>query len=206
MTETEAKSALSDYGVSRETLDRLEAYVALLNEWRQRINLIGPNEIDHVWARHILDCAQLLPMVGEAAEIVDLGSGAGLPGLVLGCAAVERGGRVTMIESVGKKCAFLADVTAKLSLPVRILNKRVESVSPEPASFVTARAFAPMPRLLDYAAPWIDRGATGLFFKGERWREELTEASECWTLAYEAIPSRTRDTGVILKIKEAKRV
>ncbi|MEQ9315607.1 MAG: 16S rRNA (guanine(527)-N(7))-methyltransferase RsmG, partial [Henriciella sp.] len=192
--------------VSRETLGLLEGYIATLNDWRSRINLIGPREFDQIWARHVYDSAQLIPLVGDGAQVVDLGSGAGFPGLVLGCHAKTNGTAVTLVESVGKKCAFLADVTSKLQLPVRIENRRVESIKAESADFVTARAFAPLPKLLDYAEPWLKRGATGLFFKGERWREELTEAQECWILAYEAIPSRTSETGVILKITEAKRV
>lgn len=206
MTEEEAKSAISELNVSRETLELLEGFISILNDWRSRINLIGPKEFDQIWARHVYDSAQLLPMVEARARVIDLGSGAGFPGLVLGCHAKSGGGEVTLVESVGKKCAFLADVTSKLQLPVRIENRRVESIRPQKVDFVTARAFAPLPRLLDYAEPWLRGGATGLFFKGERWREELTQAEECWTLAYKAIPSRTSETGVILKITEATRV
>lgn len=206
MTEAEAKSAVSELNVSRETLALIEAYIELLDDWRQRINLVGPNEMAHVWSRHVLDSAQLVPMVGSDARVVDLGSGAGFPGLILGCHAKTTGGSVTVIESVGKKCAFLSDVATKLQLPVRIINGRVEASRAGSVDFVTARAFAPLPKLIEYAAPWISLGATGLFFKGERWREELTQAQEYWTLAYEAIPSRTSQTGVILKVTEAKRV
>jgi 16S rRNA (guanine527-N7)-methyltransferase len=204
--ESDAKSALSELNVSRETLELLEGFIELLNGWRQKINLVGPREMDQIWARHVLDSAQLIPMVGQGASIIDLGSGAGFPGLVLGCHAKTTGGSVTLVESVGKKCAFLLDVTGKLQLPVRVENRRVEALAAQTVDFVTARAFAPLPRLLDYAEPWLSTGATGLFFKGERWREELTEAQECWNLSYEAIPSRTSETGIILKIKGAQRV
>ncbi|MEM5515681.1 16S rRNA (guanine(527)-N(7))-methyltransferase RsmG [Henriciella sp. AS95] len=206
MTEDHAKSALNELNVSRETLELVERYVELLNEWRQKINLIGPREMDHIWFRHVLDSAQLIPMTGPGASIIDLGSGAGFPGLILACHAKQAGGQVSMVESVGKKCAFLMDVVSKLQLPAHVENRRVEALTPKSVDFVTARAFAPLPKLLDYSEPWLSRGATGLFFKGERWREELTDAQECWTLAYEAIPSRTSQTGVILKIKEAHRV
>ncbi|MGB3626349.1 MAG: 16S rRNA (guanine(527)-N(7))-methyltransferase RsmG [Henriciella sp.] len=206
MTEAEARSAISELNVSRETFALLERYISILNEWRSRINLIGPREFDQIWSRHVYDCVQLLPLIDDGATSVDLGTGAGFPGLVLACHAKSSGGAVTLVESVGKKCAFLADVVSKLQLPARIENRRVESTEAQKADFVTARAFAPLPKLLDYAEPWLSGGATGLFFKGERWREELTQAEECWTLSYEAIPSRTSEAGVILKITEAARV
>ena len=197
---------LDALSVSRETLERIERYIALLDEWRQRMNLIGPKEMDQIWERHVHDSAQLLPITGHGARIVDIGSGAGFPGLVLACEAVGGDGYVTMVESVGKKCAFLNAVISELSLPARALNRRVEDVMAERVDFITARALAPLSRLVSYAAPWIGMGATALFFKGEHWREELTQAQEYWNLAYEAIPSRTNEAGVILKIMEVERV
>lgn len=197
---------LDTLNVSRETLADLEQFIDLLADWSGRINLVGPNELSQIWTRHVLDSAQLLPMLRPNARVIDFGSGAGFPGLVLACHVKHAGGQVSMVESVGKKCAFLSDVITKLHLPARVLNKRVEALEAETFDFVTARAFSPLPKLLDYAEPWLMRGATGLFFKGERWQEELTQAQEYWTLAYEAIPSRTSQTGVILKIKEARRV
>ena len=206
MTELEAKRALNALGVSRETKVKLERYVGLLEQWRQRMNLIGPREMDHIWARHVLDCAQLIPVVGLDSQVLDIGSGAGFPGLVLACAAADGEGHVTMVESVGKKCAFLSAVISDLGLSASVSNNRVEALEVKPVDFVTARALAPLPRLIEYASAWIGKGATALFFKGEHWREELTQAQECWNLAYEAIPSRTNETGVILKIMEATRV
>ena len=202
----EAAKALGQLGVSRETFARIERYVALLDDWRQRINLIGPREMDHIWERHVLDSAQLLPITGHGARIVDMGAGAGFPGLVLACEAMGGDGHVTLMESVGKKCAFLNAVISELGLPARALNRRIEDVPAERVDFITARALAPLSRLVSYAAPWIGLGATALFFKGEHWREELTQAQEYWTLAYEAIPSRTNEAGVILKIMEVERV
>lgn len=198
--------ALQDYGVSRETFERLDAYVSLLDEWRQQMNLIGPKEMDHIWTRHVIDCAQLLPHIPSDARITDIGSGAGFPGLVLACAAADGNGHVTMVESTGKKCAFLQAVISELKLPARVVNRRIEDAPSERVDFITARALAPLPRLVPYAYPWLSRGATGLFFKGERWQEELTDAAECWSLRHEAIPSRTSAQGVILKIEEAHRV
>jgi len=200
------ENELSQLDVSRETFDRLERLVALLDEWRQRMNLIGPREMEQIWTRHIIDSAQLIALTGHESRIVDIGSGAGFPGLVLACEAATRGGDVTMVESTAKKCAFLQTVIADLKLPAKVINARIESAPPERVDFITARALAPLPRLLSYAYPWISRGATGLFFKGERWQEELTDASDYWTLRHEAIPSRTNPAGIILKIEEAHRV
>jgi 16S rRNA (guanine527-N7)-methyltransferase len=201
-----AQSALSELGVSRETYRRLEHVVSILGDWRQKMNLVGPREMEQIWPRHIVDSAQLLPQIPEEAQILDIGSGAGFPGLVLACAAAETGGFVTMVESTSKKCAFLQAVISEVGLPARVINKRIEAVDAEPVDFITARALAPLPRLVAYAFPWLSKGATGLFFKGERWQEELTDAADCWSLLYEAIPSRTSETGIILKIEEAHRV
>lgn len=195
---------LASGDVSRETIERLEVVIACLHEWREKINLIGPAEAGRIWRRHVLDCVQLLPYVDLSKTVLDLGSGAGFPGLVMAAAAVESGGTVIMVESVGKKCAFLREAIARADLPAKVLNQRVETTQVDDVSTVTARAFAPLPKLLDYASPWLENGAIGVFPKGRRWEEELTEAADCWTFAHEVIPSRTGD-GVILKIQEIAR-
>jgi len=135
--------------------------------------------------------------------VVDLGSGAGFPGLVL--AAGRPAGQVTLIESVGKKCAFLRAAIKAAGLPAVVHQGRVEEVPQIAATHVTARAFAPLPELLNYAAPWLCRGATGVFPKGERWKDELTAAQQRWSFAHQAIPSRSGGSGVILIIREAAR-
>lgn len=188
--------------VSRETLDRLDRVIGTLDDWRKRSNLIGPREWPVIWTRHVADCFQLLDHLPENAKVVDLGSGAGFPGLII--AAARPAGHVTMIESVGKKCAFLRAAIEAAGLSASVRQERVESVGPIPADYVTARAFAPLPKLLDYAAPWLKQGATGLFLKGERWKEELTEASQTWNFAYEAIPSRVGGSGTILIVRELR--
>ena len=159
---------LAAHDVSRETQERLDHVIDTLDTWRVKSNLIGPREWPHIWQRHVWDCLQLLDHIPETARVVDLGSGAGFPGLVI--AAARPKGHVTMIESVGKK------------------------------------AFAPLPKLLDYAAPWMKNGAKGLFLKGERWEEELTEARQRWSFAYEAIPSQSGGAGVVLIIRELQGV
>lgn len=189
--------------VSRETLDRLDRIISELDVWRQKSNLIGPKEWPQIWTRHVGDSWQLLDHIPEAAHIVDLGSGAGFPGLII--AAARPNAHVTMMESVGKKCAFLRAAIEAVSLNAAVYQGRIEAAPPIKADFVTARAFAPMPQLLEYASPWLRKGATGVFPKGERWKEELTEALQKWNFAYEAIPSRSGGSGVILIVREVLR-
>jgi 16S rRNA (guanine527-N7)-methyltransferase len=202
MVNDDRAAFLAANDVSRETLDRLDRIIDTLDDWRTRSNLIGPREWPVIWTRHVADCFQILDLIPEDAKVVDLGSGAGFPGLII--AAARPAGHVTMIESVGKKCAFLRAAIEAAGLNATVRQERVESVEPMPADFVTARAFAPLPKLLDYAAPWLKRGASGLFFKGERWKEELTDASQTWNFAHEAIPSRVGGSGTILIIRELR--
>jgi 16S rRNA (guanine527-N7)-methyltransferase len=192
---------LAAHDVSRETLARLDIVIGVLDEWRTRSNLIGPKEWPQIWTRHVGDSVQLLDRIPDTARVVDLGSGAGFPGLIL--AAARPAGHVTLIESVGKKCAFLRAAIEAAGLPASVHQGRVEAAPPIRADYVTARAFAPLPELLDYASPWLCNGATGVFPKGERWKDELTAAQQRWTFAYQAIPSRSGGSGVILILREA---
>ena len=194
-----------DLNVPRETFDRIDQVLRTLDDWRGRFNLIGPGEWGRVWERHVLDSLQLLPLLPKG-DLIDLGSGAGFPGLII--AAARRGpdaGTVTMVESVAKKCAFLNAAIADAGLNANVFNARVEDVVPDQRACVTARAFAPMPKLLAYAEPWLGKGAVGVFPKGKTWEEELTEAKKTWTFASETIPSQTSDDGVILRISELRR-
>ncbi|MEO1101289.1 MAG: 16S rRNA (guanine(527)-N(7))-methyltransferase RsmG [Pseudomonadota bacterium] len=190
--------------VSRETLAALDSVVETLDLWRSRSNLIGPREWDSLWSRHIWDSQQLRDLIPAEARIVDLGAGAGFPGLVL-AASAEPPGHVTLIESIGKKCAFLRAAISEAGLPASVHQGRVESAPDIAADAVTARAFAPLPKLLDYAAPWLMTGAVGYFHKGARWSEELTAARETWEFSYDATASKSGGAGVILKLWEVRR-
>ena len=192
--------------VSRETLSRLVAIVEELDVWRVKTNLIGPNERAHLWRRHILDSLQLAPWLPDTGKIVDLGSGAGFPGLVLSAVRHSPNDSVTMIESVGKKCAFLRAAITAAKLTGQVRQGRVEAATDVTAVGVTARAFAPLPRLLEYGSIWLEQGAVGVFPKGRRWQEELTDAQNYWTFKHEIIPSLTSDDGVILRLSEVSRV
>jgi len=192
--------------VSRETFERLDMVLACLDEYRKRMNLIGPSEWDHIWRRHVADSLYLLPHIRMDSQIVDLGSGGGFPALPLACVLTSMGtGHVTMVETVGKKAAFLRAAVDAAGLKATVRQGRVENVGDIKADIVTARAFAPLPKLMHFAAPWLTNNAIGLFHKGERWKEELTAASKEWTFAHEAIPKRDGGAGIILKVSEVSR-
>ncbi|MGE5503628.1 MAG: 16S rRNA (guanine(527)-N(7))-methyltransferase RsmG [Actinomycetota bacterium] len=189
-------------GVSRETLERLQAYAELLAKWQPRINLVGPDTLPDLWRRHFLDSAQLSGLVGEVRRVVDIGSGAGFPGLVL---AVMGAPDVHLIESDARKCAFLREAARVAATPVTIHNKRIEQVPPLGADLVTARALAPLPRLLEWAAPHLGQGGRCLFLKGRGSEDELTAATKDWNIAVERVPSITDPSGVILHLREVHR-
>lgn len=203
MNSDDRAAFLAGFDVSRETSERLDTVILTLDAWRKRSNLIGPREWPQIWSRHVADSYQILPHIPETANCVDLGSGAGFPGLVISAARPK--GHVTMMESVGKKCAFLRAAIDAAGLNASVYQGRIEAAPPSDADIVTARAFAPLPKLLEYAWPWMKNGAMGVFLKGERWNEELTDARQSWNFAYEAIPSRTGGSGVILIVRELKR-
>lgn len=203
MNSDDRAAFLAEFDVSRETSERLDTVILTLDAWRKRSNLIGPREWPQIWSRHVADSYQILPHIPETARCVDLGSGAGFPGLVISAARPK--GHVTMMESVGKKCAFLRAAIDAAGLNASVYQGRIEAAPPSDADIVTARAFAPLPKLLEYAWPWMKNGAMGVFLKGERWNEELTDARQSWNFAYEAIPSRTGGSGVILIVRELKR-
>jgi 16S rRNA (guanine527-N7)-methyltransferase len=167
--------------VPRETIERLETHRRLLVEWSGRMNLVGPKELESYWLRHALDSAQLLKLAPAGAKRwVDLGSGAGFPGLTLACFLAEQpGAMVHLVESTGKKAAFLHAAAEAAGLPVRVFNQRIEEFGQGegPYNVVTARALAPLNRLIPYAKPILDRGATGLFHKGADLDAELAAAT-----------------------------
>lgn len=188
--------------VSRETVERLSAYAELLVKWQAKINLVGPATIPDLWRRHFLDSAQMARHLPEG-PILDLGSGAGFPGLVL---AVMTGQPVHLVESDVRKCAFLreaARVTAADN--VTIHNKRIEAVTPFPVAAVTARALASLDQLLDWAAPFLQQRTECHFLKGARIDEELTQAGEHWKMAARRVPSLSDPSGFILIVSEVHR-
>jgi 16S rRNA (guanine527-N7)-methyltransferase len=189
--------------VSRETRERLDRLVALLLQWQQTRNLIAASTIPQIWTRHIADSLQLLDLAPAAKLWVDLGSGGGFPGLVLACALAERAGaRIHLVESTAKKCAFLQAAIEALQLPAEVHCQRVENFIPAfpKADVVTARALAPLPKLLALAFPLLKKGTVGLFLKGQDVGAELTEAAKYWTIEHKLMPSRTDERARIVVV------
>jgi 16S rRNA (guanine527-N7)-methyltransferase len=191
------------YAVSRETLSRLEAYAALLTRWSARINLVGRDTLPDLWRRHILDSAQLRPLISDATRnLIDLGSGAGFPGLVLAILAVPS---VELVEADSRRCAFLREAARITEANVTIRPCRIEAVPPHPVDVVTARACAPLDRLLDLAQPFLAPDSVCLFPKGQRADEELTLARKRWTMRVSVEPSLSDRRGVILRLQQVVR-
>lgn len=189
-------------GVSRETLGRLSRYADLLLDWNSRHNLVSPRSLEDPWRRHFWDSAQLAPLVPESAtSLADLGSGAGFPGLVLAELLRSRV-RVTLHDATAKKCAFLAAAAEVMDLPIAVVNKRMEEGSAQTFDVVTARACAPLPKLLGYAQNFVGPNSVCLFLKGQNVGSELTEAHKSWKMKVRQIPSLTDPSGVILELRE----
>ena len=189
-------------GVSRETLERVHVYLEVLEEWRERINLIGPGEGRHLWRRHVLDSLQLIAQIpGDAAKIVDLGSGAGFPGLLIACAVAERpGASVTLVEKSVRKSQFLQAAIAEVGLPARTLNVRIEEAPREKFDLLTARALAPLPKLLGYAHAWLKPSGKALLMKGKDTAAELAEARADWTFEMSDRASLSSPEGRVLEV------
>jgi len=194
--------------VSRETLARLKTYAGMLEDWNARHNLVSRGSLAELWQRHFWDSAQLAPLIPQKAEsMIDLGSGAGFPGLVLAELLKDRPHfRVVLVEATAKKCRFLQAVADRLALPVEILNARAEDLPSEAFDVITARACAPLPELLAYAQRFWGNKTRGFFHKGQNLAAELTQASKSWRLKAEQHPSRSDPSGVILEIRELQRV
>ena len=204
MTQTEWLEVCRINGVSRETFEKINQYLSILNTWRNQLNLVGPNEWDRIWERHVLDSHQLRKHIPETSQIVDFGTGAGFPGIVL-AASASGNGHVTLIESNTKKSKFLLAVLEQTKLPISIINSRIESVDTNSVDFVTARAVAPLEKLINLAAPYLETGAVALFHKGLTYKSELENALQFWKLNYKVLPNEYSSNGVIIKISEAKR-
>ncbi|NNM73695.1 16S rRNA (guanine(527)-N(7))-methyltransferase RsmG [Enterovirga aerilata] len=188
-------------GVSRETRAKLEIYEAELHRWQTVKNLVGPSTLDGVWIRHFADSLQLANLA-DGEVWADLGSGAGFPGLVV--AIARPGTRMHLVESDGRKCAFLRHVARATGASAQVWEGRIDAVLPrlEPTpQVVTARALAGLDELLRLASPLLTKGAIGLFPKGRGYLSELTKAAESWRFAADAIPSAVDPEGRILRIR-----
>ena len=184
----------------------VEVFRGLLIDWNGRMNLVGPSAIESFWLRHAWDSAQLQSLAPDAKAWADIGAGAGFPGIVLaiGLKGVP-GAEVHLIESIAKRCRFLAEVVERLALPAIVHNGRAEDSKLKHIQVVTARACAPVSRLFQFAEPLMKRGATGLFLKGQDVENELDEARKLWRFTGELLPSRSDESGNILRVKALSR-
>ena len=190
---------------SPETAARLAAYRDLLLRWNTRINLISAETAAEIDLRHIADCTQLQPLLPPEGPIADIGSGAGLPGLVLAIVQPER--EVHLVESDKRKAAFLVEASAQLKLPmVRVHACRVEIAKLPPLSAITARALAPLATLLPYADKFLAPDGVAVFPKGKTAEKELTEAAQGWHFTCERFPSTTNPEATILRLSKTHRV
>ncbi len=189
--------------VSRETCDKLQHYASLLAKWQKTINLVSQASLKHAWQRHFLDSLQLLPLLGNARTLVDLGSGGGFPGLVL---AAANDAETHLVESDQRKAAFLRTVKRDLALThITIHAERIENAMLPTPDVITARALAPLQRLHELSERIRGPKTQMLFLKGKILDQELTESQKFWHIAFRTIPSATDSQGRILHILEAER-
>jgi 16S rRNA (guanine527-N7)-methyltransferase len=202
--------ALTGDLVSRETWARLDGLVALLFKWQDTTNLVAPSTLAEIWTRHIADSLQLLTIAPGACAWIDLGSGGGFPGLVVACAMADHaGGKIDLVESNQKKSAFLREAIRILGVPAIVHAQRIEDfVGTTVQSFdvVTARALAPLEKLIGYASPLLKTGAVGLFLKGQDVEAELTAASKSWTIEADLVPSVTDPQARIVVVRRATKL
>ena len=211
LAEDRAK-ALALTPVSRETLARLDRFVEMLLQWQQHTNLIAPSTEPTMWTRHIADSLQLLGLTQQlqaSSQIwVDLGSGAGFPGLVIACALADmKEAEVHLVESIGKKASFLREAAQAIGAPAQIHAMRIADFvkrAPKHIDMITARALAPLPKLLTEAYPLLKRGARGLFLKGQDVGTELTEAAKCWNMKTTLAESLTDPRSRIVIVESAE--
>lgn len=196
-------------GVSRETIDQIEKFVSDLERWNSRINLIAPSTIDQVWSRHVLDSAQLLSLAPKLAlSWTDMGTGGGFPGLVVAILAKELRPElsVTCIESDKRKAAFLSSQARALDLKMDVLAERIETAPAQRSEIVSARALAPLERLLQFSKRHLAPGGVALFLKGRSYGSEVQEARRNWHFNLVAERSSTDPSSAILKVGDIKRV
>jgi 16S rRNA (guanine527-N7)-methyltransferase len=195
--------------VSRETLEKLEHYAALLKKWNPRINLVAKSTLDDLWTRHIVDSAQLNQMAPHPVRHwVDLGSGGGFPGLVIAIMALETGSptNVTLVESDARKSAFLRTVIRETGAKASVITDRVEEIAPLFADVISARALADLPTLLGFVERHLAPSGVALFLKGQAWEKELSAAQEAWKFDHQVAKSITEEGPVILRISGVSRV
>ena len=194
------------FAVSPAIISKLERYAELLRQWQRAVNLVAASSLDNVWHRHFADSAQLLALAPGAKSWLDLGSGAGFPGMVIAILLSDQPDvRIELIEARARKCAFLAEVARATGAVVEIHQVRVETATianrVSPIDIITARALAPLDRLLALAGPWFGPQTRGLFLKGEQVHKEIEAAQRRWTFHVKLAKSQTDKNGRIVEIR-----
>jgi 16S rRNA (guanine527-N7)-methyltransferase len=200
------EAALRITPVSRETSERLDRFVAHFLKWQSAVQLVAPSTLSKIWTRHIADSLQLLPDIASAKEVVDVGSGGGFPGLILAVASTDK--KFHLVESDTRKASFLREALRITDTTAEVYAERVESAAKRISTgihMVTARAFAPLPRMLELTEPFFRDGAKAVFLKSQDIDDELTTAAKSWIVNFQLRTSQTDPRGRILLIDQAKR-
>ncbi len=199
---------VKELNVSRETLARFDIWQKLLEKWSKKINLVAPGTLQGFWTRHALDSAQLAALVPDSAKLgLDLGSGAGFPGLAIAIMRMQTVPiHMHLVESNAKKAAFLRVCAQETNAPITVICERIEAVPPKAYDVITARALAPLPKLLQLSDPFADEKTLRLFPKGAEVQKEIDASRRNWTLEVQSIPSITESRATILEIRKASRV
>lgn len=199
----------AELDVSRETMERLEKFSEVLTKWNPKINLVSKSTIPELWRRHIQDSLQVFKAISPPhGHWVDIGSGGGLPGLIIAICAAESAGetKVTLIESDQRKCAFLRTAARECDVRVNVLSSRIEQAETQCADVLSARALADLSMLLEFSGRHLAENGVCIFPKGANWKKEVDKALQQWRFEYDAIKSVTEPEAVILRISGATRV
>ncbi|MDF1772925.1 MAG: 16S rRNA (guanine(527)-N(7))-methyltransferase RsmG [Pseudophaeobacter sp. bin_em_oilr2.035] len=202
------EALLERLNVSRETLDRLKIFEQVLLKWNPKINLVSRNSLDDLWTRHIIDSVQVFRCVSPPSHWVDMGSGGGLPGVIVAIMAAEESPntKVTLIESDQRKSAFLRTAARECGAKLTVISKRIEQADPQNADVLSARALADLSLLLEFSERHLSPTGTALFPKGANWKKEVDNARQRWRFDFEPITSLTEPDAVVLKIEGVARV
>ena len=204
------KNFIDTYNVSRETFERLKAYEASLYEWQKKFNLVSNASLATAWERHFLDSVQLFKLIPETARtLIDFGSGAGFPGMVLAILAAEKTPYLNfrLVESITKKTLYLNEVKKITGLNnVEIINNRIENIKSVPVDVITSRAMCSLTELMQYAVRFVGPQTICIFPKGKKYPEEITAARKMWSFACQVVPSEVSDEGAVLVITKIKKL
>jgi len=204
---TDAKPTPDPTDVSRETHEMLQDYLGLLGKWNKTINLVAASTMPNAWERHILDSWQVYPLASASwTSWMDVGSGGGLPGIVVAILAhADNARHITLVESDTRKSTFLRTVKRELGLSCDILNDRIEYIAPQNVDVITARAFAPLSKLLNQVAPHVSPQTQLILLKGQAADDEIKQAQAIWSFDVTAKPSITDPNASLLIIRDLSR-